>query len=72
MAFLGVGPTELRVLLAAGAIAVIDSAVVAPFGIAPVKLWDLGGMIGATGMIGAFVAASWNNGRALYAEETRW
>ena len=72
MAFLGVGPTELRLLLAAGAIALINTPVVAPFGIEPLRLWDLGGVIGAAGMIGAFVAASWNNGKALYAEETRW
>ena len=45
MAFLGIGPTELRILLAAGAIAVINTPVVAPFGIAPVRLWDLGGVI---------------------------
>ena len=72
MAFLGVGPTELRVLLAAGAIALINTPTVAPFGISPVRLWDLGGAVGSAGMIGAFLAASWNNGKALYAEETRW
>jgi archaetidylinositol phosphate synthase len=72
MAFLGIGPTELRVLLAAGAIALINTPVVAPFGIEPVLLWDLGGIIGSAGMIVAFVAASWNNGKALYAEETKW
>ncbi len=72
MAFLGVGPTELRVLLAAGALALINTPVVAPFGIPPVRLWDLGGVIGSEGMIGAFIAASWKNGKALYAEETRW
>jgi archaetidylinositol phosphate synthase len=72
MAFLGIGPTELRVLLAAGALALIHTPLVAPFGIPPVRLWDLGGVIGATGMVGAFIAASWNNGKALYDEETRW
>jgi archaetidylinositol phosphate synthase len=72
MAFLGVGPTELRILLAAGAIALIETPLVAPFGIPPVRLWDLGGVIGSAGMIAAFIAASWNNGKALYAEETRW
>ena len=72
MAFLGVGPTELRVLLAAGALALISHPIVAPMGIEPVRLWDLGGVIGAAGMIAAFVAASWNNGKALYAEETKW
>lgn len=71
MAFAGVGPTELRILLAAGAIAVIDSPLVSPFGLAPVKLWDLGGVIGAVGMIVAFVVSSSRNGFALYLEETR-
>jgi archaetidylinositol phosphate synthase len=71
MAFLGVGPTELRVLLAAGAIALINTPVVAPFGIDPVRLWDLGGVIGAAGMTGAFIVSSVRNGHALYLEETR-
>ena len=71
MAFIGVGPTELRILLAAGALALIEHAWVAPFGIAPVRLWDLGGVIGALGMIGAFAASSARNTRALYLEETR-
>jgi archaetidylinositol phosphate synthase len=72
MAFLGIGPTELRVLLAAGALALINTPMVAPLGIQPVRLWDLGGIIGSIGMITAFVAAAWNNGKALYAEETKW
>ena len=71
MAFVGVGPTELRILLAAGALALIDNAWVTPFGIPPVRLWDLGGVIGALGMIGAFVVSSARNTRALYLEETR-
>ena len=71
MAFAGVGPTELRILLAAGALAVIDSPLVSPFGLAPVKLWDLGGVIGAVGMTVAFVVSSSRNGFALYLEETR-
>jgi archaetidylinositol phosphate synthase len=72
MAFLGVGPTELRVLLAAGAIALINTPLVAPFGLGPVRLWDLGGVIGAAGMIATFITSSVRNGVALYAEETRW
>jgi phosphatidylglycerophosphate synthase len=71
MAFAGVGPTELRLLLAAGAIAVIDSPFVSPFGLAPVKLWDLGGVIAVVGMVVAFVVSSSRNGFALYLEETR-
>jgi phosphatidylglycerophosphate synthase len=71
MALLGVGPTELRILLAAGAMALVNTPMVSPFGIGPVALWDLGGVIGAIGMIGAFVVSSARNTRALYREETR-
>ena len=71
MAFIGVGPTELRILLAAGALALIENAWVTPFGIPPVRLWDLGGVIGALGMIGAFIVSSARNARVLYLEETR-
>ena len=71
MAMLGVGPTELRILLAAGALALINTPMVSPFGVGPIALWDLGGAIGAIGMIGAFVVSSARNTRALYLEETR-
>lgn len=71
MALVGVGPTELRILLAAGALALINTPTVSPFGLGPIALWDLGGAIGAIGMIGAFVVSSARNTRALYLEETR-
>jgi phosphatidylglycerophosphate synthase len=70
MAFLGVGPTELRILLAAGALALVHTPMVSPFGVGPVALWDLGGVIGSIGLIGAFVVSSARNTRALYLEET--
>jgi phosphatidylglycerophosphate synthase len=69
MSFMGVGPTELRILLAAGAFALISFPTVNPFGIGPVRLWDLGGVIGALGMAGMFVTSSMRNVRALYVEE---
>jgi len=71
MAFVGVGPTELRILLAAGALALIEHAWVAPLGLAPIRLWDVGGMIGAAALVAAFVVSSARNARALYLEETR-
>ena len=71
MAFLGVGPTELRILLAAGALALINTPTVSPFGVGPMALWDVGGVIGSIGMIAAFVVSSARNVRALYLEETR-
>jgi phosphatidylglycerophosphate synthase len=70
MAFLGVGPTELRILLAAGAIALIEMPVVKLFGAAEVRLFDLGGIVGAIGMVATFIITSIANVRALYREET--
>ena len=71
MAFAGVGPTELRILLAAGALALINTPRVSPFGIGPFLLWDIGGVVGAIGMAAAFVISSGRNVRALYLEETK-
>jgi phosphatidylglycerophosphate synthase len=70
MAFIGIGPTELRILLAAGALALIDSPTVDFLGLGRVRLWDLGGVIGAAGMIMTFLVSSARNVRALYLEET--
>jgi phosphatidylglycerophosphate synthase len=70
MAFVGVGPTELRILLAAGAVALINSPNVNVLGLGQMRLWDVGGVIGAIGMIGSFVISSAQNLRALYVEET--
>jgi archaetidylinositol phosphate synthase len=71
MAFLGVGPTELRILMAAGAIALITTPTVNVIGLGSVQLWDLGGVIAALGMAGAFLISAMRNIRALYIEETR-
>lgn len=71
MAFAGVGPTELRILMAAGAIALISTPTVDVAGLGRVRLWDLGGVIGAAGMVATFVITSARNVHALYVEETR-
>jgi phosphatidylglycerophosphate synthase len=71
MAFAGVGPTELRLLMAAGAIALITTPTVDFLGLGPVRLWDLGGTIGVIGMTASFLITSAHNVRALYAEETK-
>ncbi len=70
MSFWGVGPTEMRILLAAGALALLRSAYVAPFGY-PVLLFDLGGWIAAAGLLVTFVVSAVRNGVALYREEPR-
>jgi archaetidylinositol phosphate synthase len=69
MSFLGFGPTELRLLLMAGAIKAAQGAWVQPFGAAPIRLFDLGGVIAACGLLGAFVVSSVRNTRALYLAE---
>ena len=65
----GVGPTELRILLSAGALAAIVAALVRPFGLGPFQLFDVGGLIGAIGMGVVFVLSSARNTRALYLAE---
>lgn len=71
MSFLGVGPTELRIILAAGAFALVGSPVVSPLGLVEVRLFDLGGILGVAGMVATFVVTSAVNTRALYLEETK-
>ena len=70
MAFLGVGPTELRIVLAAGAFALIGAPIVTPLGLFDMRLFDLGGIVGAAGMVTCFVITSVNNARVLFREET--
>ncbi len=71
MSFIGVGPTELRILLAAGALALIKTPLVDVPGLGPVLLWNLAGVIGSIGLVATFLITSAGNVRALYIEETR-
>jgi phosphatidylglycerophosphate synthase len=65
MSFLGVGPTELRILLAAGAL----DAAASPSGAA--TLFRIGGTVATIGLVAAFVVAGVRNTRALSADEPR-
>lgn len=69
MSFLGFGPTELRLLLMAGALRVAVSPMVTPFAGEPVRLFDLGGAVATAGLALAFVISSVRNTRALYVAE---
>lgn len=69
MSFLGFGPTELRLLLMAGAIRAAITPWVTPFGLTTVRLFDLGGVIAVVGLVTAFVVSSARNTRALYIAE---
>jgi phosphatidylglycerophosphate synthase len=68
MSFLGCGPTELRVLLAVGALKAAVAPVVT-LGNRPVLLFDVGGTLAIGGLIVAFVVSALRNTRALYAAE---
>jgi len=69
MSFLGFGPTELRLLLAAGAVKIAWTPLVDVPALGEVRLFDLGGVIAIGGMLVAFVAAAARNTRALYLAE---
>jgi len=68
MAFMKVGPTELRILLAAGTIQLMRSSFVSILG-EPWLLFDLGGAVAIGGLLLAFTVAALRNGIALYREE---
>jgi archaetidylinositol phosphate synthase len=65
MSFLKMGPTELRILLAIGAIALFWNPMPVVFG-HRMTLFDLGGAIGAAGLVMTFVVSAVRNGRTLY------
>jgi archaetidylinositol phosphate synthase len=69
MSFVGFGPTELRLVLAAGAFALMRDPHVAIPGVGTFQLFDVGGVVATGGLVVAFLVSSLGNGRALYAEE---
>jgi len=68
MGFAGFGPTELRILLAIGTLALFDHAEVTLAG-RSFLLFDVGGVIAAAGMVVFFLVSAAQNTRALYKEE---
>jgi phosphatidylglycerophosphate synthase len=69
MSFFGFGPTELRLLLAAGAIKAAEGPSVAIGGLGSVNLFDVGAVIAIGGLAAAFVISAVGNARALYLAE---
>lgn len=69
MSFLRVGPTELRILLAVGALMLLTRPRVTPFGLGPFLLFDVGGVIATTGLLVAFLTSSIRGARELYRAE---
>lgn len=69
MSYAGFGPTELRLLLMAGAVRAAWYPMLTVPGDIHVRLFDLGGAIGTAGMFIVFGAAALRNGLALYRAE---
>ena len=69
MSFLGFGPTELRIVLAIGAVKCARSPFVDLFGGPTVRLFDIGGSVAAVGLAIAFAAAAVRNTRSLHRAE---
>ena len=68
LAFLKIGPTELRILLAIGTLQLMRSDMVTILGHRWL-LFDVGGAVAIAGFLVAFVVGAIRNGVALYREE---
>jgi archaetidylinositol phosphate synthase len=68
MSFFGFGPTELRILLAVGNIALFLHPTATLMG-RTFNLFDVGGAIGAVGLVVTFIVSAVRNTRRLYREE---
>ena len=69
LSFVGIGPTELRIILAIGALKTMSSPWVAIRGFGPVLLFDVGGIAAVVGLVVAFAVSAIRNTRALYRAE---
>lgn len=68
---LGMGPTELRVILAIGAVRAAYDPIASVGALGAMRLFDVGGVIAAAGMAGVFAVSAVRNARALSREEPR-
>jgi archaetidylinositol phosphate synthase len=68
LSFWGVGPTELRLLLAVGTIALLYDPKVQLLG-GQYQLFDVGGAVGTVGLLITFLVSVGRNTRALYEAE---
>jgi len=70
MSFLRIGPTELRILLSVGNLVLYLKPDAAMFD-GRLSLFDMGGLIGAAGLLGTFCYSAVRNTGRLYREEPR-
>jgi len=69
ISFFGFGPTELRIVLAIGAIQMIRKPWVSIGSLPPMRLFDVGGLVAIAGLAIVFVVSALRNTRALYIAE---
>jgi phosphatidylglycerophosphate synthase len=69
MSFLGFGPTELRLLIAAGALKAAQSPVVEIAGVGSFRLFDIGSIVAIIGISIAFIVSALRNTCTLYRAE---
>ena len=69
MSSFGFGPTELRIVLAAGALRAAYDPLVAIGPLGSIRLFDLGGAVAVAGMTVAFLLAAFRTTRDLYEAE---
>jgi archaetidylinositol phosphate synthase len=69
MSFLRFGPTELRIVLAAGVAMLFSHPIVTPFGLGPFLLFDIGGIAASAGLIVTLIVSTSRNVTALYRAE---
>ncbi len=70
LAFLKVGPTELRIILAIGTLYLLYKPWVMLPGVGPFLLFDVGGVVSIAGMAMTLVVSAIRNTRDLYKAET--
>ena len=68
MSYWGLGPTELRIVLAAGTLMLLMKPMVTIWG-RSLPLFDVGGLVGAAGLIVTVVVTTFGHIRILYAAE---
>lgn len=69
MSVLGMGPTELRILLAIGALKAAHDPLVSVGDFGMIRIFDLGGVIATASLVVIFALSAVRNARALYAAE---
>jgi phosphatidylglycerophosphate synthase len=69
ISFFGFGPTELRIVLAIGAVQMIRKPWVSIGSLPPMQLFDVGGLVAIVGLAIVFIVSALRNTRALYLAE---